>query len=214
MVIDPGHNGGNAAHPEIINKQVPAGFGQTKPCNTTGTATNAGYPEHQLNWQVSLLLKDLLQQAGVNVIMTRESDDGVGPCVDQRAAIGNEAKADAVISIHGDGAAASAHGFVVMTASRTEASDQIDRDSADLAAAIRDGMVDAGYPTSTTLGRAGLWARGDLAGLNLSLRPTVMVELGNMRNSAEAAAMSSKKGQRSYAKALAAGVLAYLGIAG
>src|SRR5438093_4267119 len=43
VVLDPGHNGGNASNPGIINKQVPAGRGQTKPCNTTGTATNAGY---------------------------------------------------------------------------------------------------------------------------------------------------------------------------
>src|SRR4051812_17283968 len=37
VVLDPGHNGGNAAHAAQINKLVPAGRGQTKPCNTTGT---------------------------------------------------------------------------------------------------------------------------------------------------------------------------------
>lgn len=210
VVIDPGHNGGNAAHPEIVDQQVPAGFGQTKPCNTTGTATDAGYPEHALNWAVAGLVREGLEAQGVTVIMTRDSDDGVGPCVDQRAAIGNDADADAVVSIHGDGAAPDTHGFFVMTASRTEATKRTDRQTVDLSVAIRDAMVAAGFTASSTLGADGLWARGDLAGLNLSLRPTVMIELGNMRNPAEAKRLTSARGQQRYAAALAAGVTAFL----
>ena len=210
VVIDPGHNGGNAAHPEIINKQVPAGFGQMKACNTTGTATASGYPEHALNWAVAKRLRALLQDAGITVLMTRDSDDGVGPCVDERAAIGNEAHADAVISIHGDGADASVRGFFVMTASRTEAPDAVDARTDGLAVAVRDAMAGAGFPVSNGLGRDGLWARSDLGGLNLSLVPTVMIELGNMRNPAEAKRLSGKRGQARYAEALAAGVEAFL----
>ena len=41
VVIDPGHQLGNHNFPRRINRQVPAG-GFTKPCNTTGTATNGG----------------------------------------------------------------------------------------------------------------------------------------------------------------------------
>src|SRR5436190_5071122 len=55
VVLDPGHNGGNGSHPAEINRQVPAGRGKTKPCNTTGTATNAGYPEHAFTWYVANL---------------------------------------------------------------------------------------------------------------------------------------------------------------
>src|SRR5262249_53872830 len=85
VVLDPGHNGGNASHPEIINRQVPAGFGQTKACNTTGTATDAGYSEHAFNWAVASLVRQLLTQHGVTVVMTRNNDTGVGPCVNVRA---------------------------------------------------------------------------------------------------------------------------------
>ncbi len=211
VVIDPGHNGGNAAHPEIIRKQVPAGFGRYKDCNTTGTATNAGYPEHAFNWQVALSLRDALQAKGVTVVMTRDTDSGVGPCVNDRAAIGNQANADAVVSIHGDGEAPGVQGFYVMTASRAPAGDAMAQKSAALASAIRDAVVDAGFPLSNTLGSQGLWKRSDLAGLNLSLRPTVMLECGNMRNATEAALMSSAKGQQRYAAGIAAGVLAFLG---
>ena len=38
IVLDPGHNGMNWAHPEEINRQVDIGTG-TKACNTTGTST-------------------------------------------------------------------------------------------------------------------------------------------------------------------------------
>src|SRR3990170_2113625 len=46
VLLDAGHNGGNSAHPAEIRRQVPDGRGGTKDCNTTGTATDAGYPEH------------------------------------------------------------------------------------------------------------------------------------------------------------------------
>ena len=47
IVLDAGHQLGNHNFPEEINRLVPAG-GFTKPCNTTGTATNGGYPEATL----------------------------------------------------------------------------------------------------------------------------------------------------------------------
>jgi N-acetylmuramoyl-L-alanine amidase len=211
VVIDPGHNGANAQHPEIITQQVPAGFGEYKDCNTTGTETNAGYPEYRFNWQVALALRDALQAKGITVVMTRDSDDGVGPCVDKRAAIGNDAHADAVVSIHGDGESADIKGFYVMTASRAPAGQAMAERSLSLAASIRDGLSGAGFPVSNALGSNGLWTRSDLAGLNLSLRPTVMIECGNMRNATEAELMSSAAGQQRYAQGIASGVLAFLG---
>jgi len=45
---------------------VPDGRGGTKPCNTTGTATDAGYPEHKFNWDVALRVGELLLANGVN----------------------------------------------------------------------------------------------------------------------------------------------------
>jgi N-acetylmuramoyl-L-alanine amidase len=39
----------------------------------------------------------------------------------------------------------------------------------------------------------------------------VLVECGNMRNATEAAAFSSSDGRQSYAAAIAAGIVAYLG---
>lgn len=211
VVIDPGHNGANGANPSIINALVDAGFGETKACNTTGTQTNAGYPEHQFTWGVANDLQALLQAQGVTVIMTRDSDDGVGPCVNKRAAIGNDANADAVVSIHGDGVQSDADtGFYVMTAVRRPAGAAMSAQSDALATSMRDGLVSAGLSPSNYLGTDGLWDRDDLAGLNLSTRPTVMIESGNMRASSDAALMSSSAGQQQFAQGYANGILSYL----
>jgi len=211
VVLDPGHNGGNAANPAAINKPVPAGRGQTKACNTTGTATNAGFPEHAFTWAVSLQVRDILTARGVKVLLTRPTDTGVGPCVNQRAAVGNQSAADAVVSIHADGSTSpSAHGFHVAYSSPPLNAQQ-GEPSMRLARTMRDGLRSAGFPLSTYIGSAGLSPRADLGGLNLSERPAVLVECGNMRNATEAAAFSSKAGQRSYATAIAAAILAYLG---
>ena len=60
-------------------------------------------------------------------------------------------------------------------------------------------------------GGDGLDVRSDLATLNLSDVPTVMVELGNMRDGGDAAVMTSATGQARYARALALAVRTYLG---
>src|SRR4051812_35393410 len=113
IVLDPGHNGGNSAQPQRLNALVPAG-GFRKPCNTTGAQTNGGYPEHAFTWDVVNRAASLLRAAGATVVLTRHSDTGFGPCVNQRAAVGNTAHADAVVAVHADGAASGAYGFHVI----------------------------------------------------------------------------------------------------
>ncbi|SFW58010.1 N-acetylmuramoyl-L-alanine amidase [Amycolatopsis australiensis] len=209
-MLDPGHNGGNAAHPAEINRPVPAGRGQTKPCNTTGTSTDAGYPEHAFTFDVAQRVGKSLSDKGIRVVYTRQNDSGVGPCVDRRAAIGNEADADAVVSIHADGSTtAGANGFHVAYSSPPLNAAQ-GEPSTKLAQVVRDTMRTSGFSTSNYIGGNGLSARSDLAGLNLSTRPAVLVECGNMRNAAEAARMTSADGRQQYASAIAAAIEAYL----
>ncbi|MGV9366030.1 MULTISPECIES: N-acetylmuramoyl-L-alanine amidase [unclassified Amycolatopsis] len=210
VVLDPGHNGGNAAHPAEINRQVPAGRGQTKPCNTTGTATNAGYPEHAFTFDVAQRVGKALADKGIRVVYTRQDDTGVGPCVDRRAAIGNDADADAVVSIHADGSeAAGANGFHVAYSSPALNAAQ-GAPSTRLAQTLRDTLRTSGFTAANYIGSNGLSARADLAGLNLSTRPAALVECGNMRNATEAARMTSADGRQRYATAIATAIETYL----
>ncbi len=54
VFLDPGHNGANDAS---LTKQVPTGRGGTKDCQTSGTSTNSGYPEHTFNWETVLRIR-------------------------------------------------------------------------------------------------------------------------------------------------------------
>jgi len=212
IVLNPGHNGGNAANPAAINRQVPAGFGQYKACDTTGTETNAGYQEHAFNWDVSLRVRAVLQAHGVRVIMTRDSDTGVGPCVDERARIGNQAGVAAVVSIHADGAPTSGHGFHVCEDSRQPAGPVVAAASHRLTVAMHDALLGgSGLTTSSYLGSNGYFPRDDLAGLNLAEVPATFLEIGNMRNSGDAAVQASSAGRQRIADAVADGILAWLG---
>jgi N-acetylmuramoyl-L-alanine amidase len=213
VVLDPGHNGGNAAAPEAIRRLVPDGRGGEKACNTTGTATDAGYPEHAFTFDVATRVAQRLEAAGVRVVLTRQDDDGVGPCVDERGRAGEAAGAAAVVSIHADGAAASASGFHVAYSDPPLNPVQAGP-ARELATALRDAMRRGGFPDSDYIGREGLSARPDLAGLNHATRPTALVECANMRNPDEAALVSSPEGRERYATAITDGVMAYLELPG
>jgi N-acetylmuramoyl-L-alanine amidase len=211
VVIDPGHDGGNAAHASEIAKLVPMGSGQYKACDNTGTNGDDGYPEHAFNFSVSLLVQQILEQHGAKVILTRTTDDGVGPCVDKRAAIGNDVHADAAISIHGDGFAASGHGFQIIRADRSAGGSANDALSYQLSEALHATFLsESGLTPSTYIGSDGYESRSDLAGLNLSTVPKVLVECGNMRNAGDIALMQSGAGRERIAEAIAEGLIAFL----
>ena len=215
IVLDAGHQLGNHNFPEEINRLVPAG-GFTKPCNTTGTATDGGYAEATFAWKVTLRLKSKLEKAGATVVLTRTSnrEDRWGPCIDVRGRAGNKRQADLKISIHGDGSLASgAHGFhVIYPPDRAPWTDDVHEPSKRLALVTKDALVGKGFPVATYIaGGDGLDERSDLGTLNLSDVPVVMLEAGNMRDSGDAAVMTSAQGQARYARALAVAVRAFLG---
>jgi N-acetylmuramoyl-L-alanine amidase len=204
IVLDAGH-GASAAAP--LTSQVPNGRGGTKDCQTTGTATNDGFPEHTFTWDVTALIRDQLEQLGATTVMTRTDDTGPAPCVDARAALANAQHPAAIVSIHGDGGPPSGHGFHVNYSSPPVIEEQADLR---LAHTMRDALASAGFPTSTYVGSDGLYGRADLAGLNLAQYPAVLVELGNMRNADDAARMTSPQGQTAYAAAVVSGLTSYL----
>ncbi|MBU3700645.1 MAG: N-acetylmuramoyl-L-alanine amidase [Acidimicrobiia bacterium] len=212
IVLDPGHAGGNATHAAEISREVFIGTGW-KACDTSGTQTHGGYPEHVHNWDVARRTEALLRAAGAEVVLTRTDDDRWGPCIDERARIGNDAAADAVVSIHADGGPDGGRGFHVLHPTAvTPQSAAIAEPSRRLAIAVRDafGRI-TGMPTSTYLGSSGLMPRGDLGGLNLSTVPKVFLEAGNMRNATDAALLSDPGFRQAEAEAIVTGLVVFLG---
>ncbi|MFF0818028.1 Rv3717 family N-acetylmuramoyl-L-alanine amidase [Rhodococcus sp. NPDC003318] len=206
VFLDPGHSGSQDA---AMTAQVPTGRGDTKDCQTTGTATDDGYPEHTFTWQVVGLMRTGLEQLGARVVLSRTDDTSVGNCVDERAALANASGADAVVSIHADGAGQDQRGFHVCY-SAPPLNDVQAGASVTFATTMRDTLVAAGLTPANYTGTAGLQPRADLAGLNLSERPSILVELGNMRSPDEAREMTDEAGRARYARAVVQGVVGYL----
>ena len=211
IVLDPGHDGGNGADPAYINQPIWNGV-EEEACDTVGAETAGGYPENLFNWNVAQYLRADLVAQGARVILTRDSNTGVGPCVNERAAIGNEAEADAAVSIHADGGPVSGRGFAVLTPVADGINNAVVPASDQLGTALRDAFVArTGMPTSTYDGVDGLQPRSDLGGLNLTTVPKVLIECANMANATDASLLVQPAWQQQAAAAIAAGLSSYLG---
>ncbi|QOV38684.1 N-acetylmuramoyl-L-alanine amidase [Streptomyces ferrugineus] len=215
VVIDPGHNPNNFQHTAEINRKVNIGT-NWKECDTTGTSTNDGYTEAQFTLDVAHRTRTLLEKQGATVEFTQDGDRPWGPCIDERAEIGNKAKADAVVSIHADGAGTGQRGFhVILPAKVNEgAADTgpIVTPSRDLGERIAGSFVRAtsSTPSNYVGDGTGLVTRKDLGGLNLSTVPKVFIECGNMRDSKDAAMLASDAWRQRAAQGISEGIVSFL----
>jgi N-acetylmuramoyl-L-alanine amidase len=210
VVLDPGHNLNNSSS---INKIVNAGNNYFKPCDTVGTSTNGGYPEHAFTWDVANRAEAILKAEGAKVILTRTSDSGIGPCITVRAAIGNAAHADAFIAIHADGGPSTGHGFFVMqpppnnpnvnpggaAKSRILATTMHNVFHASSGIPYSSYIANGYYPNTTTTGT-----------INLSHGPVITIECLNMRNAGDAALATDPAERQRIAAGIAAGLTAFL----
>jgi N-acetylmuramoyl-L-alanine amidase len=211
VAIDPGHNGGNGSHPSQINRLVDIGNGR-KACDTAGAETTSGYTESAYTLDVGRRVRRILRREGARVVMTRTTNDGVGPCINVRAEIGNRAHADAAVSIHADGGPTSGRGFHLiyptplpgLTAAIARPSRRL---AVDLRAAYEQGT---GMPRADYIGHDGLDERSDLGGLNLSKVPKAFIETGNMNNATDAAKLTDAAFRERAAKAIAAGIARFV----
>ncbi|WP_107501480.1 N-acetylmuramoyl-L-alanine amidase, partial [Streptomyces viridosporus] len=215
VVIDPGHNPGNFRHTAEINRQVDIGTNR-KECDTTGTSTNDGYAEARFTLDVAHRMRALLEEQGATVKLTQDADRPFGPCVDERARIGNAAKADAVVSLHADGSGAGNRGFHVILPGAVDAGAADTRaivgPSRDLGERIAGNFVrvTGSAPSNYVGGGTGLVTRKDLGGLNLSTVPKVFVECGNMRDSKDAALLTSGAWRQKAARGISDGIVSFL----
>ena len=208
--IDPGHNGLNYTSPAFLARQVWNGR-EWEGCDTTGTSTAGGYTEARFNWNVAVYLRADLIRMGARVVMTRTGNHGLGPCVDTRARILDQAHATVSIAIHADGGPRSGRGFTVLEPVADGPNNKV------IGSSLRFGrdvhaMMLGGTPlrVSNYYGRDGYTSRNDLAGLNLTTMPKVLIESGNMNNAADAALLVRPGVQRAIAAALGAAIARFL----
>jgi N-acetylmuramoyl-L-alanine amidase len=207
--IAPGHNGKNYTDPSFLDKQIWNGR-EWEDCDTTGTETNGGYPEPKFTWRVAVDLAAMLRKKGAKVVMTRHSNTGVGPCVNTRARILDRAHANVSIDIHADGGPSTGRGFTVLEPVADGPNNKVIKSSKRFGGDVHQQFLrNTSMGISNYYGHDGYIFRNDLAGLNLTTMPKVLIECGNMRNSADAKLLTSTKVQRAIAWALAVAIVRF-----
>lgn len=201
VFLDAGSSAG--ASPADYDKQVPDGAGGTVACLAPASAAN-GVPDHAINFAVTKMVEAALVSQGADVVLSRANDADFAGCVDQRAAAANASEADLAVSINTANQDPAAHGFVLETAAPANGA------SARATDVIRRAELSAGLPAGTYLGAEnGIAATNSVLPASVDV-PLVVVNLGNLANADDGAALASRAGQVQRATALSNGIIAEL----
>lgn len=204
MGIDPGHQGYNIDMSDT--EPVGPGSSEMKAKASTGTeGVYTGIPEYQLNLDVSLKLKSVLEERGYQVIMTRTDND---------TAISNKERAEYVCSqgaeiyvrIHANGEDThTASGALTMAPSpENPYIPQLSEESTRLSQCIIDS-----YCAVTGFKNLGVQYYDNMTGINWSTIPVTILEMGFMTNQSDDGQMNDSAFQDAMAEGIANGIDAY-----
>jgi N-acetylmuramoyl-L-alanine amidase len=208
--IDPGHNGRNYTDPGYVDHLIWNGR-EEEDCDTTGTETAGGYTEARFNFNVAAYLAGDLRAEGAKVVLTRATNEGIGPCVTTRSELIDRARANVAIDIHADGGPTDGRGFAILEPVADGPNDRVIEASKAFGRVLLQRYRElTGMPVSDYDGSEGVSYRDNLAGLNLTTVPKVLIECGNMRNSTDAALLVRPSFQRLAARAFAQAITSYL----
>ena len=202
--IDPGHQSENID----MSATEPNGPGSStmKAKASTGTSGSfSGLPEYQLNLNVSLLLRDILEQRGYQVVMTR-TDNDTAISNKERAELVASKGAEICVRIHANGDDSSGvSGALTMCPSQQNPYVSSLYDSSNRLSRC---IIDS-YCAATGFQNRGIIYTDTMTGINWSTIPVTIVEMGFMTNQNDDLKMADSSFQQTMAEGIANGIDAY-----
>ncbi|MDR0880040.1 MAG: N-acetylmuramoyl-L-alanine amidase [Clostridioides sp.] len=198
VYIDPGHQ---AKGDPKLEPTAPGSGNQKARVSAGAVGISTRKPEYVLNLEAAEVLKNILIDKGFKVMMTRETHD-VNISNAERARLGNEAKADIVVRVHGDSIAdTSKTGASILVPSKISPYTKgIFEKSNYVAESVKKEMEGSGIKVN------GIFERSDLTGFNWSTVPVFLVEMGFMSNYNEDQMLSNPDYQAKLMQAVANGI--------
>lgn len=206
IVVDPGHAG---VYDKERSGELITTNGLRVPCYTSGATAPDGTGEHSLNFDLARRTAAALRALGAATTFTRVDDTTFGPCNDRRATLANQARADALVSLHADSDAAGKRGFHIIYAPQMAGGRTVEEASKGLAEAVASGLRATPIRPANYKGtpEMPIDPRANIAALNgLTATPGVLVEVGNLNNPDDWSALRQPATRDAVATAIADGV--------
>ncbi len=201
--IDAGHQ----SHANSDREPIAPDLDETKSKVSGGTrGVVSRIAEYEVNLDVALILRDLLEASGATVVMVRTEND-VDISNRERAELFNEVNVDLAVRLHCNGSDDPASRGAFMLVPDKEHTDWYDENLRAAACIINNYCQLTGL---TMRGAAdGITERHDQTGFNWCLRPIVNIEMGHMTNSEEDLLITEASFQQVMARGIYNGIVEY-----
>lgn len=205
--IDPGHQS-ESVDMSALEPNGPGSSEMKAKCSTGTQGSYSGVPEYQLNLEVSLQLRDELEQRGYQVVMTRTDNETAISNMERAQYVAAEG-AEIYVRIHANGDDShTASGALSMSPSQNNPYiPQLFDESNRLSQCIIDS-----YCAATGFQNLGVQYYDNMTGINWSTVPVTILEMGFMTNQNDDLKLNDAEFQKTMVQGIANGIDNYFGI--